>query len=112
MAYALLDLVVVDHDGLQDDVDDSACQEVCHDEVDSDDDQDELVDVVGDTLPDVLAEVSMKLLKVILQDVVCLFVHLDVDIVDVDGADVLPELLDVDELVGILEVVVSSCCTC
>ena len=43
---ALLDLVVVDHDGLQDDVDDSACDEVCHDEVDSDDDQDELVDVV------------------------------------------------------------------
>ena len=36
---ALLDLVVVDHDGLQDDVDDSACDEVCHDEVDSDDDQ-------------------------------------------------------------------------
>ena len=43
---ALLDLVVVDHDGLQDDVDDSACDEVCHDEVDSDDDQDELIDVV------------------------------------------------------------------
>ena len=32
--------------------------------------------------------------------------HLDVDSVDVDGADVLPELLDVDELVGILDVVV------
>ena len=47
-----------------------------------------------------------------LQDVVCLFVHLDVDIVDVDGADVLLELLDVDELVGILDVVVVSCCTC
>ena len=34
---ALLDLVVVDHDGLQDDVDDDAFDEVCHDEVDSDD---------------------------------------------------------------------------
>ena len=32
--------------------------------------------------------------------------HLDVDIVDVDGADVLAELLDVDELVDILDVVV------
>ena len=32
--------------------------------------------------------------------------HLDVDSVDVDGADVLPELLDVDELVDILDVVV------
>ena len=42
---ALLDLVVVDHDGLQDDVDDSACDEVSHDEVDTDDDQDELLDV-------------------------------------------------------------------
>ena len=62
---ALLDLVVVDHDGWQDDVDDSACDEVCHDEVDSDDHQDELVDVVGDVLPDGLADVSMKLLRVI-----------------------------------------------
>ena len=62
---ALLDLVVVDHDGLQDDVDDIACDEVCHDEVDSDDDQDELVDVVGNALPDVLADMSMKLVKVI-----------------------------------------------
>ena len=32
--------------------------------------------------------------------------HLDVDIVDVDGADVLTEELDVDELVGSLDVVV------
>ena len=32
--------------------------------------------------------------------------HLDVDSVDVDGADVLPELLDVDELVDIIDVVV------
>ena len=32
--------------------------------------------------------------------------HLDVDSVDVDGADVLPELLDVDELGDILDVVV------
>ena len=32
--------------------------------------------------------------------------HLDVDIVDVDGADVLPELLDVDELVDLFDAVV------
>ena len=32
--------------------------------------------------------------------------HLDVDSVDVDRADVLPELLDVDELGDILDVVV------
>ena len=32
--------------------------------------------------------------------------HLDVDIVNGDGADVLPELLVVDELVDILDVVV------
>ena len=40
---ALLDLVVVNHDGLQDDVDDSACDETSHDEVDSDDDQNDLI---------------------------------------------------------------------
>ena len=32
--------------------------------------------------------------------------HLDVDIVDVDGADVLPELLDIDGLVDSVDVVV------
>ena len=32
--------------------------------------------------------------------------HLDVDMVDVDAADVRPELLDVDELVDILDVIV------
>ena len=57
--FALLDVVVVDQDGLQDDVDDSACNQVGHDEVDSDDDQDELVDVDGNALPDVLADVSI-----------------------------------------------------
>ena len=32
--------------------------------------------------------------------------HLDVDSVDVDGADVLPELLDVDGLIDSVDVVV------
>ena len=77
--FALLDLVVVDHDGLQDDVDDSACDEVCHDEVDSDDDQDELVDVVGDALPDVLADMSMQLLKMICKICNVVFGHRDLN---------------------------------
>ena len=38
--------------------------------------------------------------------------HLDVDMVDVDGANVLPELLDVDELVDILDGCSGSCCAC
>ena len=57
-------------------------------------------------LPDVLADVSMKLLKVICKMLfVCLYAFC-FGIRDVADVVVLPELLDVDELIGILDVVV------